>query len=570
MKTTNKSILRALACVLLIGASTKTFATGLPPLQDTILLGGKQNSSPNYNDNSDLSACIVQTLDGGFIAVGSSNSNDADFTGNHGPAGYSDVAVVKLNASHDTVWVNLYGSTSEELGKSLVVCADGSGYVISATTTCMGTNGDVSGNAGSNGIWVFKINTSGVIQWQIVLGGTQSETAQAGSTITQLRDGDYVVCGQTGSTALSGYHGGSSDGYVVRLSPTGSIVGSWCIGSNVQDFFTSIDATSDSGYVLLGYTNGNNNQDVPVSSGSNDFWTVKMSKTNTISWKKCAGGSNNDMSYCIKQTLDGGYIMTGSTKGNITGYQGGLADVLVAKMTSAGSLSWMKCRGGTGDDRGYSIAILPDSGFVVCGQTTAGTGDVTGGNYHASNDMWVFTIDKTGNLTAQNCYGGSSTEFGMCVIRTTDGGYAIFGHTNSNMSGDVGKNHRANTSDWWIVWLSNSPIPPVPPIINGPVPIPPSIDKVVPVINEELMELDGGRRSSPFIELNTSVPVQTLKVYYNQENLVITKPTNESEVTIYDLSGRVIENFNYLKPGIYIAISIEPDQSSQKCKFIVN
>jgi hypothetical protein len=291
-----------------------------------------------------------------------------------------------------------------------------------------------------------------------------------------------------------------------------------------------------------------------------------MSKTNTISWKKCAGGINNDMSYCIKQTLDGGYVMTGSTKGNITGYQGGLADVLVVKMTSVGVLSWMKCRGGTGDDRGYSIAILPDSGFVVCGQTTAGTGDVTGGNYHASNDMWVFTIDKNGNLTAQKCYGGSSTEFGMCVIRTSDGGYAIFGHTNSNMSGDVGKNHRANTSDWWIVWLSNSPIPPMANIV---------IDVIPHVLQAAEVETDilideGGRIRSNINQVNNITKVQKFKVYYNQENLVITKPTNDSEITIYDLSGRIVENFNSLKPGYYIAISVEPDKSFQKCKFIVN
>lgn len=571
MKTTNKSILRALACMLLIGASTKIFATGLPPLQDTMLIGGAQNSSPNYNSNSDLSGGSAQTPDGGFVAVGGSNSNDGDFHGNHGPLGYSDVVVVKYNAYHDTMWTRMYGGTGEEMGKSVVACADGSGYVICATTTSTGSpNGDVSGNPGSNGIWVFKINTSGVIQWQIVLGGAQSETAQTGSSITQLRDGDYVVCGQTGSTALSGYHGGTSDGFVARISPTGTIIGSWCIGSNVQDFFCSVAATSDSGYVLLGYTNGNNNQDVPVSNGSNDFWTVKMSKTNAISWKKCNGGTNNDMSWCVKQALDGGYVLLGNTKGNITGYHGGVSDFLLVKLTGTGNLSWMKVYGGTGEDKGYSIALLSDSSLLVTGITNSATGDVSGANYHASYDVWTFIVDKTGSLTSQQTYGGSSSDLPSSINVTADGSYLIFGTTNSNLTGDVGKNHRPNTSDWWFVWLSSSPIP-VPPVAPGgfgPAVVPVDNDNITPSHPDLLDET--ARKSSSATESNLDVLVQILKVYYNQENLVVIKPTNESEITIYDLSGRIIENYYSLKPGYYIAISREPNGSSQKCKFIVN
>ena len=49
-------------------------------------------------------------------------------------------------------------------------------------------------------------------------------------------------------------------------------------------------------------------------------------------------------------------------------------------------------------------------------------------------DAWVASVDNAG-LIWQQCIGGSSKDDAHCIIRTSDGGYAVTGHAES-LDGD--------------------------------------------------------------------------------------------------------------------------------------
>jgi hypothetical protein len=79
-----------------------------------------------------------------------------------------------------------------------------------------------------------------------------------------------------------------------------------------MDYARSIQQTSDGGYIVAGTTSSNDG-DVTGNHGDGDIWVVKLSPTGDIQWQRCFGGSNLDSASSIQQTSDGGFVFSGST-----------------------------------------------------------------------------------------------------------------------------------------------------------------------------------------------------------------------------------------------------------------
>ena len=87
------------------------------------LIGGNQD---------DFAFSIKQTLDGGYILAGNSESSqDADVTQEN--KGGTDCWVVKLDASGNISWNKLYGGSAFDGVRQIVQTADG-GYIFAAYT----------------------------------------------------------------------------------------------------------------------------------------------------------------------------------------------------------------------------------------------------------------------------------------------------------------------------------------------------------------------------------------------------------------------------------------------------
>ncbi|NNV55484.1 hypothetical protein [Limnovirga soli] len=94
-----------------------------------------------------------------------------------------------------------------------------------------------------------------------------------------------------------------------------------------------------------------------------------QSTTPPIQWQKAYGGTKNDGVFSIKQTADG-YIMTGYTgrsDGDVSGNHGG-ADGWVFKTDNWGVIQWKKCIGGTKDEVFDAVQTTTDGGFILCGR----------------------------------------------------------------------------------------------------------------------------------------------------------------------------------------------------------
>ena len=419
---------------ILIGIVQISFAQA-PAIQWQKSLGGS---------SQDLANSIQATPDGGYIIAGRSSSNNGDVSGNHGDLDYW---VVKIDGGGNIQWQKSYGGSGFDEASFILSISDG-GYIIVGHS--FSNNGDVSGNHGSADCWVLKIDGTGIIQWQKSLGGSAFDKA---NSIQVTSDGGYIIAGRSSSNNgdVSGNHG-DSDYWIVKISGLGNIQWQKSFGGSSFDEANSVQATSDDGYIVSGYSQSNNG-DVSGNHGQLDFWIVKIDGTGNIQWQKSFGGSQSDYAYSIDLTSDGGYILAGtsySSDGDAT-VNHGTADFWIVKIDGTGNIQWQKSFGGSFEEESYSIKKTNEGGYVIAGFTRSNNGDVSGS--HGDLDFWIVKINNSGIIEWQKCLGGGGYDYAYSILQNADGSYIIAGRSTSN-NGDVSGNH--GDMDFWVVKLQSA------------------------------------------------------------------------------------------------------------------
>lgn len=357
-------------------------------------------------NNDDFAQSVQQTADGGYIVAGISYSNDGDVTGHHGTTEFDDAWILKLDSNGNIEWQKSLGGSYYEKANSVQQTTDG-GYIIVGNSAS--NDGDVSGHHGpasaTYDYWIVKLNSSGTIQWQKSLGGSNHDEA---FSVSQTTDGGYIVSGASGSNDgdVSGHHGSLGvayyDYWIVKLSSIGNIVWQKSLGGSDYEYAYSVQQTTDGGYIIAGISRSNDGDVSENHGGGGDYWIVKLNNNGNIIWEKSLGGSDFDRAHSIQQTTDGGYIIAGfssSTNGDVSGNHMGL-DYWLVKVNSNGVIQWQKSLGGNDHDESYSIQQTSDNGYIISGNSQSNNGDVNGNN--GSNDYWIVKLSAEGLGTEEN------------------------------------------------------------------------------------------------------------------------------------------------------------------------
>jgi hypothetical protein len=360
----------------------------LLPLQPFLLLflfAFPASSQPGWErtyggTGDDEGQSVQQTIDGGYIIAGFSNSFGHGY----------DVYLIKTDAQGDTLWTRAYDANNYEVGYSVQQTSD-SGYII-------------AGYAGlSNDVWLLKTDASGDTLWTKTYGGSAMDV---GYSVQQTLDGGYIIAGATFS-----YGAGIDDVYLIKTDSSGDTLWTRTYGGVDYDGAYSVRQTSDSGYILTGWTES-------FGAGLNDVYIIKTNASGDILWTRVYGGTSWDQGWSVQQTSDGGYVIAGET------YSLGNEDqVYLIKTDSSGDTIWTKTYGGTDLDYGYSVQQTSDGGYII----TGGTISVPGG----SSDVYLIKTDASGDTLWTRTYGGTGWDHGRSVQQTSDGGYIIAGRTNS-------------------------------------------------------------------------------------------------------------------------------------------
>ncbi len=263
--------------------------------------------------------------------------------------------------------------------------------------------GTYSFGAGDSDVYLTKIDIAGDELWSQTFGG---EGYDLGTSVQQTTDGGYIIAGCTFS-----YGAGNRDVYLIKTDANGNESWSQTFGGSANDWGYNVQQTNDGGYIIAGSTQS-------IGAGGYDVYLIKTDESGNEQWNETFGESGNDEGYSVQQTTDGGYIIAGLIHPNGTSIY-----VYLIKTDSIGNESWSRTFGGDDNDFGKSVQQTSDDGYIIVGLTDSfGAG---------SRDVYLIKTDSNGNDSWTQTYGGSGYDRSMNGQLTTDGGCIISGWTES-------------------------------------------------------------------------------------------------------------------------------------------
>ncbi|CAH0995118.1 hypothetical protein EMA8858_01238 [Emticicia aquatica] len=359
------------------------------------------------------------------------------------------LAYTDVNAQTPSIlWQKNYGGSLYDKAESIIETKDGN-YVIAGHS--QSNDFDLTFNHGNYDCWVVKINNIGNIVWKKSFGGSNNDFFR---TIIQTPDDGFLCIGETNSSDGDINHPiGQIDLWVVKLNNLGNIIWQKNYGGNSNDIGFSACLSTDGNYIVAGNEESNNPY-IPDNKGLMDFWVLKIDTLGNIIWQKNFGGSENEYLRSIKNTTDGGFILSGnskSTDGNISNNFGGL-DIWVLKVDNSGNLLWQNNFGGTKDDYSKNIIEDKDGNFVVVGETFSFDNDSEENHSAAQErDFLVVKINNLGQKIWSRCFGGSGNEYARSVLQSNDGQFIVVGESYSN-DGQAPNNH--GDADFWLIKIN--------------------------------------------------------------------------------------------------------------------
>jgi len=243
-----------------------------------------------------------------------------------------------------------------------------------------------------------------------------------GSYILELEEGGYIVGGSTYS-----YDEGNNYYWIMKINEYGDSL----LIINTDDFGvfnSSLEPTSDGGYLIYGNT-----------EDSNDDWDIVISKIGSDgnnNWIRTFGkNSDNEGAYIARETREGGFIIGGYADDykviNTYPYSALYVDAYIIKMDPIGNAEWKKKIRDNDFSYIYDIVEDQDGNFIATGYTRFPKG------FWLQNDGYLLKLDPNGNKIWSSSY--SSEEFSddldaddkfTSLRKTIDGGYIIVGETN--------------------------------------------------------------------------------------------------------------------------------------------
>lgn len=112
----------------------------------------------------------------------------------------------------------------------------------------------------------------------------------------------------------------------------------------------------------------------------------------------------------------------------------------------------IKTLGGSKNESAQAVTKTSDGGYAILGYTQSNDGDVRNKS-NESYDYWLLKFDARNQLQWQKTYGGSDDDRGFDLIQTSDGGFAMLGKSKSN---DLDVSENSGFDDFWVSKLDSN------------------------------------------------------------------------------------------------------------------
>ncbi len=338
----------------------------------------------------------IETSDGGFLAVGSTQSYGTFV---------HDFYVVRFDSQGDTLWTRVIDGAGDDRNDEALAVAETpeGGFAIAGYSYIFG---GYYPNA-----YVIKLNADGDVLWTRIVGGGSGEKAE---DIIVTNDNGLVVVGGGASYSVA-----SSDMYIFKLDEDGDLLWTRTIGGSRNDYAYAVAETADGRLVVAGSTNSYGEGATGFLEATDAYIVMFDSDGDTI-WTRTIGGVNNEQIRDIIIT-DDGYILAA---GHSATYGHGFMDAYVIKMNMEGDVVWTNTYGDNNTNMAFGLTEVAQNRYLLIGRT----------HYSAyGRDVFLAWLDGNGNSCCKNDYGGIVHSGGI----TGSGGIAGTGGATIDSGGEM-------------------------------------------------------------------------------------------------------------------------------------
>lgn len=340
------------------------------------------------------------------------------------------LANVRFNAQ-TWQWVREEAAGPEAFG---VACDNAGNVFLSGYTAGAASIGTVvNSSTVSSSAAIAKYDANGNVLWVSFIPGS------IGYNVACDASGNAFLCGYFSNTLTVGSQtlvsSGSFDLFVVKYSPTGTILWAASIGGNGGDFSNCVNVDALGNVIVSGYiaststfTFGSSNITSASSSG-NRYFVAKYTNNGTPLWATY-GTNGNSISYYVSSDASGDIYLTGyftatASIGSNTYISSGSTDFYLAKFSSAGLPVWSVVGGGTSSDLGYCVRAHPSGDVFVTGGYSSSpfTLSTTSFTSAGGSDMFLARFNNMGNLIWAIRGGGSGGEVAYSMAAHAGGVY---------------------------------------------------------------------------------------------------------------------------------------------------
>jgi hypothetical protein len=360
-------------------------------------------------DQNDYPFDIQKAADGGFFIVGGTNLRG-------GPVMRGNSYLLRIDEKGELLWEKVFEKEGYQLAKGISSLEDGN--LLISGVTASETNG--------MDIFLMQLDQDRNEIWMKTYGGPLDEYCKG----SPLADGGYIIRGNivnpdiiAADSEAAGYGGydGQSNIYISRLDEDGNELWTRTYGDGKNIMTTSSIATPEGETVIVAIIFGYPEMD-------DDVYLLKVDGNGDTVWSR-TWEEDNQSGYWITPTLDGGYVLTGSTMP--AGKPDAKGDFLLIKIDAEGNETWRSVVGDPNKHEvGTQVIETPSGEYVIAGYSMDSL-------YGTDNDISLAKLDATGRLIRLQTIETNNHNLLRGILQHPDGGYVITGYTQHGNDLDI-------------------------------------------------------------------------------------------------------------------------------------
>lgn len=383
------------------------------------------------SSTQDFLTNMTFTIDRQILLSGSGIQTQKSNTINQTQNSGYNYHVIKLDQQGQKIWEKYFGGTRHDYLMSSIATQEG-GFLIAGSSFSNISGDKKENNIGGSDAWLIRLNEAGEELWQKTLGTKSNDEASA---VIQTTDLGFFVAGNINDNKKLF---GSKDVFVSKLDKGGKLVKTTILGGKALDEVTDMIPTLDGGAVLLVYS----------TSGKTD------NLNNIDNNNSQNNNSNTQNESTIPEITSTVKTFIGKSEKNY-----GSGDYWIIKLDKNANIEWQKTYGGSGDDRPKTI-VNNTNGYLIAGESTSQNSGSKKENVKEGTDIWVLSLDRSGNEIWQKSYnfGNRDVAMSLDVIKkwedgsgkSTDKGFLLGGYTQAE------EKIKSDDEKFWMLYIDQN------------------------------------------------------------------------------------------------------------------